>query len=131
MDDEKSLGRFIRERRIELGLTQEELGDRLDPPLSQAAISAMEIRRIGLPPPTRIRQLAAALEVDPVTLLAESGWTGAAGEAVMASLDTKFEYPTARNRWEAELLELLPTLDTHSIRALLAVAKQMQPGGEA
>lgn len=72
-----SLGKTIFDRRCELGLTQEQLAERIGDGVRQAEVSRLEHDRVGLPRRRRLFQLAAALELSPGELLARSGWTGA------------------------------------------------------
>jgi transcriptional regulator with XRE-family HTH domain len=69
----KRLGDFVRERRQELGLTQEDLGQRIDPPMTQADVSRLESGKVRLPRPMRLRALADLLAVSPAELLERSG----------------------------------------------------------
>jgi transcriptional regulator with XRE-family HTH domain len=72
-----SLGQLIRRRRMELGLTQEELAERIGDTVRQAEISRLERDRIALPRRHRLEQIAAALELSVGELLVASGWAGA------------------------------------------------------
>lgn len=72
-----SLGKTIFDRRRELGLTQEQLAERIGDGVRQAEVSRLEHDRIGLPRQRRLFQLAAALQLSPGELLVRSGWTGA------------------------------------------------------
>jgi transcriptional regulator with XRE-family HTH domain len=69
-----SLGAFVRERRHDLGLTQEQLAERIGETVRQAEISRLEQGRISLPRRDRMEHLAAALEVSLGELLVRSGW---------------------------------------------------------
>jgi transcriptional regulator with XRE-family HTH domain len=69
-----TLGTFIRERRQDLGLTQEELAERVGDGVRQAEISRLENNRISMPRRTRLVALARALEVSLGDLLIRSGW---------------------------------------------------------
>jgi transcriptional regulator with XRE-family HTH domain len=69
-----SLGTFIRERRQELGLTQEQLAERIGDTFRQAEVSRLEHDRITLPRRDRLAAVAAALEVTLGELLIRSGW---------------------------------------------------------
>jgi transcriptional regulator with XRE-family HTH domain len=69
-----SLGNFVRERRQDLGLTQEQLAERVGYTVRQAEISRLERGRIALPRRDRLNHLAAALEVPISELLVASGW---------------------------------------------------------
>jgi transcriptional regulator with XRE-family HTH domain len=68
------LGDLIRERRQELGLTQEELAERMGGSASQAEISRLERGSVSLPRRARLDALAAALEISTGVLLMQSGW---------------------------------------------------------
>jgi transcriptional regulator with XRE-family HTH domain len=74
-----TLAQLIRERRQDLGLTQEELAERLGPTVRQTEISRLESGRIALPRRLRMEQLARALQLPLGTLLLGSGWAGAEG----------------------------------------------------
>lgn len=67
----KELHVRIRERRKELGLNQVELGARLNPPVSQPAISAWEKGRETIPE-DRLEGIATALELTVDQLLGEA-----------------------------------------------------------
>jgi transcriptional regulator with XRE-family HTH domain len=68
------LGNFIRERRQELGLTQEQLAQRIGDTVRQAEVSRLENNRISLPRRERLAAIAAALEVSLGELLIRTGW---------------------------------------------------------
>lgn len=72
-----TLGKFIRRRREELGLTQEALAELVGDGVRQAEISRLENDRIVLPRRQRLEQIADALDVPIGVLLARSGWVGA------------------------------------------------------
>lgn len=65
--EEMKIGRFIRDRRTELGLTQQQLADKLG--ITDKAVSKWE-RAVSYPDITILRELAAALEVSVTELLA-------------------------------------------------------------
>lgn len=71
-----TLGSFIRRRRSELGLTQEELATLVGDNTRQADISRLENDRVSLPRRARLEAIAKALQVSPGLLLAKSGWEG-------------------------------------------------------
>jgi transcriptional regulator with XRE-family HTH domain len=77
----RSLGAVILRRRAELGLTQAALAERIvtlgDWGFRQSDISRLERGIVTLPHFTRMKFLAAALELPVGELLARSGWTGA------------------------------------------------------
>lgn len=69
-----TFGRIIRERRIELGLTQEELAERVGDSVRQSDISRIERGYVSLPRRGRLEALAEALDLSPGYLLMQSGW---------------------------------------------------------
>jgi transcriptional regulator with XRE-family HTH domain len=69
-----TLGNFVRERRQDLGLTQNQLAERVGYTVRQAEISRLERGRIALPHRDRLNHLAGALDVPISTLLIASGW---------------------------------------------------------
>jgi transcriptional regulator with XRE-family HTH domain len=75
-DQPLTLGSLIRSRRIELGLTQEELAERVGDSVRQAEISRLERDCVGLPRRARLERIAAALKLKLGELLARSGWAG-------------------------------------------------------
>lgn len=87
--NQRSLGTAILQRRMELGLTQAALAERVatcgDWGFRQSDISRLERGIVTLPHFTRMRSLAAALELPVGELLAQSGWTGA--EEAFPSVD--------------------------------------------
>jgi transcriptional regulator with XRE-family HTH domain len=81
-----SLGQLIRERRMDLGLTQEGLAERIGTTVRHSYVSRLERNQIGLPHRDRLEQIAAALELSLGELLVASGWAGATGVNRDASL---------------------------------------------
>jgi transcriptional regulator with XRE-family HTH domain len=67
-----ALGRFIRERRSSLELTQTQVADRLG--WKQERISILENSRYGLPSVPTLARLAAALDVSLSDLLGTAGF---------------------------------------------------------
>jgi transcriptional regulator with XRE-family HTH domain len=82
-----SLGTFIRERRQELGLTQEQLAERIGDTVRQAEVSRLEHNRIVLPRRDRLSALAAALEVSLGELLVRTGWMQESDAQVLTVLE--------------------------------------------
>ena len=70
----REMGTFIRERRQHLGLSQEELANRVGGAYSQSDISRLERGHIGLPRLSTIVRLATSLEVSIGDLLIAGGW---------------------------------------------------------
>jgi transcriptional regulator with XRE-family HTH domain len=58
-----SLATFIRERRQDLGLTQEQLGDRVGEGVRRSEISRLEKGAVSMPHSKRLIALAQALDV--------------------------------------------------------------------
>jgi len=75
----ETLGQYIAERRSALGLTQEQLAERVGEGVRQSEISRLEHDRVLLPRRLRMEQIAQALDVPVGVLLLKSGWTGAEG----------------------------------------------------
>ena len=69
-----SLGQYIRQRRMELGLTQGELAGRIGGTVGQSEVSRLEKDRITLPRRMRMMAIAAALQVSLGELLIRTGW---------------------------------------------------------
>ena len=69
-----ALGTFIRERRFDLGLTQEQLAERVGPTVRQAEISRLERGQVVMPRRQKMEHIAAALDVTLGDLLHSSGW---------------------------------------------------------
>ena len=77
MMDTTTFGEFIRQRRLELGLSQDELAGRIGLNVRQADVSRMENDRITLPRRQRLEALAQALEIPIGDLLIHSDWSRA------------------------------------------------------
>ena len=69
-----SIGNFIRERRQDLGLSQEQLAERVGSTYSQSDISRIERGHITLPRLSNLERLAASLDVPVGELLIAAGW---------------------------------------------------------
>lgn len=80
MTSSPTLGQVIRQRRLELGLTQEMLAERIGSGVRQAEVSRLEHDRVALPRKARLEQIARALDISIGALLARSGWAGAQEE---------------------------------------------------
>jgi transcriptional regulator with XRE-family HTH domain len=103
------LGNYIRERRQDLGLTQEDLAARIGGTATQAEISRLERGTIILPRRARLDALASALEVSIGALLMHSGWlTQEEGDDV-----------------DAESVSL-PQSDTVTLMAMLAETERIR-----
>lgn len=74
MAESRSLGEAIRLRRLELGMSQEELAERIGPDVRQSDVSRLERGKILFPRLERLNQIAAALGMSIGALLIEAGW---------------------------------------------------------
>jgi transcriptional regulator with XRE-family HTH domain len=74
MAESRSLGEAIRLRRLELGMSQEELAERIGPDVRQSDVSRLERGKILFPRLERLNQIASALSVSIGALLIEAGW---------------------------------------------------------
>lgn len=74
MAESRSLGDAIRLRRLELGMSQEELAERIGPDVRQSDVSRLERGKILFPRLERLNQIANALGMSIGALLIEAGW---------------------------------------------------------
>lgn len=113
----QSLGHFIRRRRLELGLTQEELAERIGETVRQAEVSRLENDRIALPRRARMVAIAGALEVSLGELLLRSGWMeeDLVGEADEILAETVPAEPA----WEVRVPKQLHTVPLPELITLL------------
>jgi transcriptional regulator with XRE-family HTH domain len=74
MAESRSLGDAIRLRRLELGMSQEELAERIGPDVRQSDVSRLERGKILFPRLERLNQIASALGMSIGALLIEAGW---------------------------------------------------------
>jgi transcriptional regulator with XRE-family HTH domain len=123
-----SLGQAIRERRQELGWSQETLAARVvalgDAAFRQSDVSRLELGKVGLPHRIRLASLAAALDLPLGELLARSGWAGA--EAAFTSetpraADQGTTFAPARLRGDARMTAWLSNIDR--LRSVIADAE--------
>lgn len=80
MHERASLGSTVRNRRKELGMSQEDLALRIcnqGHPIRQTEVSRIELDKVTLPNRHRMEAIAAALELSLGTLLSMSGWSEA------------------------------------------------------
>jgi transcriptional regulator with XRE-family HTH domain len=74
MAESRSLGEAIRLRRLDLGMSQEELAERIGPDVRQSDVSRLERGKILFPRLERLNQIAGALGMSVGALLIEAGW---------------------------------------------------------
>jgi transcriptional regulator with XRE-family HTH domain len=106
----QSLGTLIRERRQDLGLTQEELADRIGGSVRQAEISRLEAGHVALPRRERLEAIATALEVSIGELLVRTGWMQDGDQLASAIASSP------RNGWTPDEVE---ALSSENVLALL------------
>jgi transcriptional regulator with XRE-family HTH domain len=108
-----TLGDFIRERRQDLGLTQEQLAGRIGTNVRQADVSRLERNRVALPRRTRLEDIARALDVSLADLLVQSGWGAAAGQQPAGTVDADRlpELVSELERAQRQLVELRQVFD--------------------
>jgi transcriptional regulator with XRE-family HTH domain len=120
-----SLGQFVRTRRWELGISQEQLAERIsgdDDYVRQSEISRLETGRVSLPRRDRLERLAAALGVSLGDLLVRSGWNGAERAFELhepEAQDGRLEQPTSMSppAWLVEDAEDESEAERHAARA--------------
>jgi transcriptional regulator with XRE-family HTH domain len=87
-NDRRTLGEAIKARRLELGLSQEELARRMvdhgDQTFRQSDVSRLERGKVALPHRDRLEHMAAVLGLSLGELLARSGWSGWCDRSVEA-----------------------------------------------
>ena len=115
----QSLGTFIRERRQDLGLTQDELADRIGGSVRQAEISRLEGGAVALPRRKRLEALAAALEVSLGELLVRSGWMQEGDQLATAIA------ASPRNGWTPDEVEALSSENMLALLEAVAAAETM------
>lgn len=124
------LGEVIRARRIELGLTQEQLAERIGDGVRQAEISRLEGGRVEQPRRQRLEKIAVALGVPLGELLARSGWAddGSAvsripeARAQAAQLGEQREEVSTTPRLSPEIQRLRAAIErSRSLRARTSV----------
>ena len=71
---ETAFGDYLRKRRADLGLSQEDVANLIGGTASQAEVSRLERGMVAMPRRSRMEELAAALDVTLGDLLVNSGW---------------------------------------------------------
>jgi transcriptional regulator with XRE-family HTH domain len=102
-----AIGNYVRERRQDLGLSQEQLAERVGGTYGQSDISRIERGHIELPRLATMVSLAASLEVPVGDLLIASGWFN---EEHFVSLSTSSS-DADNGKLEAVLAEIEGELD--------------------
>ena len=104
-----TLGQAIRQRRAELGLTQEQLAARIGGGVRQSDVSRLEADRVTLPRRQRLERIAAALGLPPGELLVRAGWPGADGASGPATPPIPAGQAVPLERYGEVLAEYLRT----------------------
>ena len=139
---EKTLGQFIRERRMDLGLTQEQLAERVGEGVRQAEISRLEQDRVSLPRRPRLEAIAAALDVSIGDLMVTTGWIGAEhvgpsgldhapSPAQSQALEDAASALSNAQELVAHTADLLHEAERQVASALETQPSEVQSGGEA
>lgn len=71
---EQTLGQFIRAHRVAMGMSQEQLAERVGEHVRQSDISRLEKDRVDFPRRERLNAIAVALDVTLGDLLISTGW---------------------------------------------------------
>lgn len=74
----RSLGQVVRQRRLELGLSQEAFAELLGPGVRQSEISRLERGQVTMPRPQRLHRMAQVLEMPVGELLLLTSWANPA-----------------------------------------------------
>jgi len=114
MTETRTLGDAIRLRRLDLGMSQEELAERIGPDVRQSDVSRLERGKILFPRLERLNQIAAALGMSIGALLIEAGWFS---DDESANLSTS-SYPQNHNETSIVVADDEP-ISLEAIAALL------------
>ena len=127
----RTLGTVIRDRRCELGLSQEELAARVSDEsdeVRQSDLSRIERGKVGLPRRARLERIARVLGLSLGELLALSGWAGA--ETAFAPEDAP---PAVRPPIQRRTVAAAATVERGGgsrLRAAIAVAQELEARSE-
>lgn len=119
-----ALGAVIRERRQELGLSQEEYAARVGDGITQGDVSHLERGLIGRPRTLRMVLLADALGWSAAELMERAGWVRSGGSAEGSHLLRASGLELAR----IELMERVQAASAEDVRTLLLVAQRLPSG---
>lgn len=115
-----ALGRLVRRRRADLGLTQEELAERVGGNMTQSDVSQIERGAVRRPGRDRLARLALALRVPLGDLVAASGWAELARAADAAPPAFDPDDPL-----RAPVVEALAELDIDRLKSLADFANYL------
>lgn len=138
---EISLGRFIRARRLSMGLTQEQLAERVGPNIQQSDISRLETDKIDLPRRDRMEAIAAALDVSLGDLLIATGWLEVEHAAMIRQIDDETQADpdvvedamavlTAAKEWVVSAARMLERAEDHLSSITAAKAERAADGDQ-
>lgn len=131
MDDEAApptakLGQIVRSQRVELGLSQEELAERIGDGITQTQVSKLERGDVTLPRRARMELIAAALKLPLGELLARSGW--AAAEAHFPGSNGGASHAEAVAAARAQLSLLTETMPAAKLPLAAALLESVKAG---
>ncbi|RJO67615.1 MAG: XRE family transcriptional regulator [Myxococcales bacterium] len=116
----KTLGEVVRERRLELGLSQNDLAAVMGDRTGQTDISRIELGKTETPRRERLDRLAAALGLDADELVARTGWVRRGAELFEGT-----DYWAIGPDPLAEINRLAPRLLTEDLAFLARLARLM------
>lgn len=131
---DQTLGQFIRARRLAMGLTQEQLAEKVGDSVRQSDISRMEKDGVEFPRRERLDAIAAALDVTLGDLLISTGWLEVEHAQMIEQikddeepdpdiLDDAMAVLSAAKEMVAETANLLVKAEGHVV-SLMAVQKR-------
>lgn len=137
---EQTLGQFIRTNRLAMGLTQEQLAERVGESLRQSDISRLEKDGIEFPRRERLDAIATALNVTLGDLLISTGWLEIEDAQMLEQikddeepdpdvLDDAMAVLSVAKEMVAETANLLVRAEGHVVSLMAAKAKRDQARG--
>ncbi len=132
---EQTLGQFIRANRLAMGLTQEQLADRVGDNVRQSDISRLEKDGVEFPRRERLDAIATALGVTLGDLLISTGWLEIEHAAMIEQIkddqepdpdgrDDAMAVLSAAKEMVAETANLLVRAEGHVVSLMAAQAKR-------
>ncbi len=132
---DQTLGQFIRAHRVAMGLTQEQLAERLGDSVRQSEISRLEKDGVEFPRRERLDAIAAALDVTLGDLLISTGWLEVEHAQMIEQIEDEGEPDpdilndamavlSAAKEMVAETAQLLVRAEDHVVSLMAAQAKR-------